>query len=142
MSGMKTEPTSFHLIDYGMLGPHFIGDGECPSTRSVTQVLELREKLERSQLPLNWVKVVEVVHRDWIFKPAVSKHRAALERLRRTEDRFDVFKPYIARPNHLQDPHTGQDIQYTTVQGHVPIILCSTPSPLIHPQLSTLHQMV
>lgn len=70
-------------------------------------MLDLRVLLERSQLPLKWERVVEVVHRDWTFKPAVSKHRAAAERLKKLPDKFDVFKPYIARPSHSQKPHTG-----------------------------------
>lgn len=77
------------------------------STHSVTQVLELSVHLERSQLPLDWVSVIEVLHRNWTFKPAVSKHSAAEQRLSLSDDRLDAFPRYIARPSHSQDPHTG-----------------------------------
>lgn len=82
------------------------------STHSVTQVLELSVHLERSQLPLDWVSVIEVLHRNWTFKPAVSKHSAAEQRLSLSDDRLDAFPRYIARPSHSQDPHTGH---YTAI---------------------------
>lgn len=77
------------------------------STHSVTQVLELSVELECSQLPLDWVTVIEVLHRNWTVKPAVSKHRAAEQRLSQSDNRLDAFPRYIARPSHHQNPHTG-----------------------------------
>lgn len=96
----------FQIIDFSMW-VHSINTKSCTLTHSVTQVLDLRVHLEKHQLPLSWEKVVEVVHRDWTVKPAVRKHRAALERLQMSNDRSDASLRYIARPSHLQDPHTG-----------------------------------
>ena len=91
------------------------------STHSVTQVLELNVHLECSQLPLDWVTVMEVLHRYWTIKPAVTKHRAAEQRLSQSDNSLDAFPHYIARPSHNQDPHT---IRHAAVPSCIYTIQC------------------
>ncbi|XP_067841233.1 tRNA (adenine(58)-N(1))-methyltransferase, mitochondrial [Heptranchias perlo] len=99
---------------------------------NVTQVIDLLEGIRCSQLSLSCEKILEVIHRDWLIKPAVRKDGSMAPRVepqRNGNDEVDDEEgsaaakledegeeeetkpfctvPYIARPHHEQVSHTA-----------------------------------
>ena len=77
---------------------------------SITQVVELVDFMRTSCPVVRLERVVEVQHRQWTVALASSKHRHTPRDSQLLLESHLGVLPYIARPSHLQDTHTGNTL--------------------------------